>query len=606
MTLLEGLPASLELIPPSPEGPDDPLRDEKRAAFLVWRRAVMEYRVRRHLDLINHPDLRKFELAYCANSPAYFAAMWMNVVEPRERMGGSGQLPFIPFDKQASLWDEFRNVVLKSQDENADATWSKARGWGASWWGVLIGYWGWLFSHRWKPAQPWSVLYLSRKEIFVDSPQSISLFWKIRELIRATPAWMLPQGFDTSLKGPHMQRMYIANPENGNELLGESTNGDAGRGSRVTWAFIDEAAAMEEDTLSSIWTTLAGTTDHRLAVSTESFRNGTYWYDLRTGKNTEFRPRAITADWWENPLNDDAWLERERKRFGSDTDVFEWEVLRNPWAGNQVPWVYPAAQGIGLDETVLPRVGRPTYIAIDPSAADPTALVLAQENTIGGVDFISTYSNQRQPAEFYVPLLKPVIFDSVDKDWRHMHFLDWTSTTGEMQTFHYEKDELDFARMVDATGGKVVWVGDTHGDKIEGITADSVYQRWGRYGVHVNASRIGVKDMGAYEKQARTHSGRQEAVRERLAKWRFGPDAVMVLKALQSYRFQQSDKPTTVATRKPLHDNSSHIATACEYLAVYLRRKGAIDKREYQKPVHNRLHGLSRGQRGLDRTLVRT
>jgi hypothetical protein len=163
------------------------------------------------------------------------------------------------------------------------------------------------------------VLYLSRKEDLVDSRQSVSLFWKIREMLNQTPDWMLPKGFDPKI---HVQKMIITNPENKNELLGESTNTDAGRGARVTFAFVDEAAAMEEDILESIWSSIGGTTDHRIAVSTESFEKGAAWWNLRTGKDMAFHPYQMTADWWENPLNDDEWFETTKKRYAANPAQF--------------------------------------------------------------------------------------------------------------------------------------------------------------------------------------------------------------------------------------------------------------------------------------------
>lgn len=599
MATILGLPEHLMEVPPAPLSPDDPARDEKRAAFLAWRNQVERFRVQRHIACAEHPELRPFEIAYCANSPAYFAAIWHRVWEPRTGgKAGTGQIAFIPFARQIDLWDAMLTVVLPAVDHHADAALSKSRGWGGSWWLCELALWGWLFSDQWKQPQPWSPLLLSRKEEYVDSSKSKSLFWKIREMINDTPHWMLPKGFDSSQKGPHIQRMWIFNPVNGNTITGESTNSDAGRGDRATWAGVDEPAAMDEDVLDSIWDTLEGTTDHRLGVGTESFEHGTAWWDLQHPKDPMVEPPYLmTADWWENPLNDDAWYQQKQTRHADKPHVFEWEYRRNPWAGSLVPWVYPAAQGIGVDSTLEPKTGRPTYLAIDPGAADPTALVLGQENGMGGVDFLGSYSNQRVAAEFYVPLLKPVLFDAVDKDWREMHFIDWMSLGG--QVFHYEHDELQFARLVDATGGAPRYIGDTHGDKTEGVSADSVYDRWGRYGINVNKDRTSAKDLGSYEKQSRTHEGRQEAVKEQLAKWRFAPSAELVLKCLQAYRFKPRDKPTTTPNRVPLHDNSSHIATACEYLACYRRRLGAIATRDYAKPVHNRLHGLIRGPRGL-------
>lgn len=597
-TVIPGLPDELTVIPDAPSGPDDPLRDEKRAAFLAWRLAVMRHRVKRQHEVRADPELQVIERALCARSPEYFAAMWLTVYEPRDRTDiGAGALPFVPFAKQVDVMNRLR-WTLTQTDENADAAWSKCRGWGATWIGALLGVWGWSFSQEWERPAPWNVLYLSRKMEYVDSRMQKSIFWKVRAMLRDLPDFLLPDKWDYEscvMKG------VVSNPANGNQLVGESTNEEAGRGDRATVAWVDEAAAV--DAFRNIWSTLADTTDHRWGVSTEGTDHGEDWVNLRSGNDMEFSPALVESDWWENPLLDDDWLERQKKRFANDPDMFQQEILRNPFSG-QTTWVYPKAWDLQVDDTVIPRIGRPSFITIDPGWSDETVLIAAQENDSGGVDVLDAYANARKPADFYMPLLQPSLFlleGPGVPDWRQQTRVEWTTPQKvgiEPQTFVYEEEEIAFMRTVDAMGGRPTYVGDTYGDNITGATADSVYSRWQRYGIHVNRDRRGEKDLSAYTKIARSEKGRREALRDRIGRWRFAatPGAERTLKALRTYRFKpKSDRPLMSEPKKPLHEWNSHYATACEFFAVHLKQRGAIAAREYAKAPN----GLKKMPRGV-------
>lgn len=642
MAIIPGLPDDLKHVPPAPFSHTDPDADEKRAAWRAWRYRVMQYRVQRHKDLRDDPGLIEFERAKCAQHPAYWAAIWLRVYEPRWRVDPNaaipidldaddpganddrmhaldipdvpiftqqnlmavtkedgtfdpantpifGWVPFICFDEQVEVINRLLWSLTQS-DDNSDIVWSKCRGWGASWIGSLVTLWGWTFSDQWATKLPWNVLMLSRKEEYVDSSQQKSLFYKLRRMIRDMPEWQLPGGHKDN-------NLILQNLGNGNQITGESTNTEVGRGDRVTYAWIDEGAVIPD--LLGKWATLTETTDHRWCVSTESFAQGRDFYELRSETDEGARPFLIESDWWRNPLNDDAWLHRQKRRYTLKEELYQQEIWRNPYTGSAL--VYGWARDIRADDSIEPRAGLPAYITVDPGFRDPTALIAVQEGANDELVVIDSYAEKGKEADFFIPLLKPEIFDAIDANWRDREYIEWTPVTDNMETavtYAYQEREIAFARNV-ARMGRCKYVGDTYGENTVGATKDSVYSRWRRYGIHVNRDRKTGDGVTQTVKQGRTYKGRQEAMHETQARWRFGGTngARLALKALKENTFPaEPDNPTMTEPQKPIHDWTTHYVSALEFLAVHIRQRHMINKRELKPANKTKIGGTNLGR----------
>lgn len=505
-----------------------------------------------------------------------------------------GYVPFICYEKQVDvinrlLWS------LDQTDENADVFWSKCRGWGASWIMCLIALWGWSFSHMWPGAPPWNVLLLSRKEELVDSKQQRSLFWKVRRLMRDMPDWQMPVGWNPDLMD---QKMAILNPQNGNELGGESTTTKAGRGDRVTFAVPDELSAMPN--ADDVWATLTETTDHRWGVFTESLDEGSFTYDNGIGRkgseDIDSFPFLLESEWYENPLNDDVWLERQRKRYASKPEAFAREILRNPHEGVST-WVYPWAHSKDITDSYKPTMGYGAFITVDPGFRDPTVLIAVQEQPNDDLVVLDSYAMAGKEADFFAPLLQPALFAATDPHWYEKEWLTWVSPfvdeNKQAISFIYERRAVEFAYTVHRMGVPK-YIGDTYGESQVGATKDSVYSRWRKYGIFINADRRTGEAVTRNVKQGRTFIGRREAMNDRAARIQFAgtPGARMVHKALKQYKFKPAgDRPTQNEPKVPLHDWASHYATAMEFLAVYVRNSRSISGRKLAKPSKSRLGG---------------
>jgi len=552
-TRIAFLPESLQIVPPGPHSGLDPDADAKRARYLAWRDEIYRYRVQRQHELRSNPKLIPLEKHYCANDFGYWLSVYGTIFEPRDDRNalGGGNLPYIPFAKQIDMANFFF-WVLTQRGPDGDGVVSKSRDVGASWMICAIALHGWLFKN------PWNVLLVSRKEELVDSKNHRSLFAKIDRLYWGLPEWMRPAGYDPD---KHRQKLFMMNPENHNELAGESTTGKTGRADRATWGAFDEAALIPE--LLNTWNGVAATMGHRFAISTEHLDEGPDFYNLRTGIDMEFRPALFEIDWWDNPLNDNVWFETERQRYSSRPADFEREVLRNPHAG-QSTWVYGQFWDPKFEPDVTlntPDKMAATYITMDPGKLDSTAIVVVQDNNMGGHVVLDSYQNSGMDADFYGTLLsgKP------DEE-------KYAGQYGDR-----EHAFMDLIRSLPAP----TYCGDVYGDTSNGATLDTFYSVLLRYEnpqgerITVNRDRMGNKDRGMYAKARNTFKGRQQCFHELSQGMRFAgrPGAVFAHKCVKNHRFKPLDKPVMSEPSTPLHDWTSHVMQAIEFWAVYKKTR---------------------------------
>ena len=561
MTIIPGLPDHLKVVPPAPDSPADPQADQKRAAWRAWRDAVIDDNAA-HAKLFDEAtgkqraDLIESELDLCRAHPAYWLTRWAIIFEPRrgkKRAGGTKS--FIPAAKQLDLIDWFLERMEDEETEKSDGVVSKSRGVGASWLFVALAAWGWLFE------DPWIVLFVSWKEEFVDSKSQKSLFWKLDRLMRALPDWMLPAGYNPFEKpSDWRQDRMLTNLTNENQITGETTTTLAARGDRMSWLMIDEASFVKAGFM-PIWSGAAESTDHRFAVSTESFEVSRDFYELGIGNRSDVRPALFEFDYWQLPTNDDEWVERERKRHTADPGAFERELTRNPHAGMNT-WVYPAFWDMAKyapnpDIRYNPLAGA-LHGGIDPGFLDKFAMVWVQHDPVGNYwNVLDAYQNKGQVADFYASIINGE-FES--GEWRYddeaIRLMDWTATLGATK-----------------------WWGDTYGDNSHGATYDTVYTRLAKKGVLVNRRRNGQMEETPTLKAARTYRGRQEALRDYLTRLRFAntPGAHLMLKALQEHRFQREEGSRTAEPNKPEHDWTSHLVSALEFIFVNVKLRQTRD-----------------------------
>lgn len=571
------LPEELRQPPESIHSPDDPEREEKRLAWEQWRDGVLRWRIGRWMQVQEYPELSVIETRLCLD-PVYWLLAWGSIFEPRPQRDRSPESPFILYPFQIDILDWFEERLATS-GARADGVLSKSRDMGASWLMAAYALHGWLFR------TPWQVRLVSWRADEVDARTPDSIFWKIDFLLDRLPLFMKPATYNPE---EHRMKMMIINPENGNVIGGQASTERAMRGGRATWVGYDEAAINK--LFAESWSGTANVTNHRIAVSSEHLDFNDFFYRLRTGDGIppDMRPAVFEADYFLHPGHDDSWLEEQRQRNAASPGAFEREVLRDPRAGDTT-FVYPSA----LDKTTVQAdylPGAPLYVGIDPGYSDETAVVWMQPQPDGRMKVLDAYQASKKTAGFWGTILRgtPWLRGNTWPAPEHMSAYSpdlipagWTivglmPTEDEPDQWNYTDHELELMAWVRTLPRPQVF-GDTSGHSSLGATKDTVYTRLIPYGIIVNTDRYADGSSPAWKMQARTFKGRQEAMKELLPRLEFANTwgGKLALSAMQNYRWTPSDRPRSTEPKTPLHDSSSHLVTAMEYVAVnlYLRRQ---------------------------------
>lgn len=540
--VIGALPTALRQVP------DD------RDAFYAWRREVMKHRVRWHDAMARATEeQRTHERERCRRDAAYFVLMYGNVFEPRSEDGATdgGFRPFIPYAFQVRMIRAMDHA-MKQRGVKADLAISKSRDMGASWICCLWALHGWLFR------TPFIVGMVSRKESLVDNEGDMdSLFEKIVSNLERLPQWMMPQGFDWKT---HRRKLKIRNPTSRNMINGESTTDNSGRGGRATVRIYDEAAFVPS--FLNVWGTGANSTNHRIAVSSESIEQGDDFYRLRTAE-ARHRPSVLLLNYDLHPDHDDQWLEDIHERFNGDEEKFQREVLRNPHAGFG-GFVYPQTREVHVGAFPW-RPGMALYVGIDPGFDDETAIVwVAYDPASGRYRLVAAYENNHLPPEFYADLIRgdaPLSLTSGDPRFLYegngiyntRELMAWTKTA--------------------CLNRKPSIFGDPAGSQRH--TGHSFYdgmeKRWSR-------AEWPMTVQSGWDSDQRHFQGRRTAMMNLLQRLDFDdrPDVQNVLHALRETRFRNKDGRAGGEQKTPDHDQWSHLRTALEYIAVNLTEMQSI------------------------------
>lgn len=525
---------------------------EWREEYFRWRDEIYVLRDRIHERAAEDPSFRAQEMAIAAQDIAYFCTMYLWLEEPRARDGEDTIKPFVNFAFQIRLLQQFAEVAASSRPE--DVYVSKARGLGASWTVCEFAVWAWLF-------RPWRGKLVSRKEDLVDKPLDLdSLFGKIDMLLRWLPRWMLPDGYR---KEDHRLKLLLKNPATGAQIAGESTTSKTGRGGRATYVVVDEAAFVPA--FDDVFGTLAGTTDHRFAISSESFEESDSWWKAWHEQKATRPDLVWELDWWQNPYFTDEWFAAEKSRWHHDPEGFAREYERNPYAGFGA-WVYPTARELPVVEATYDP-SEMLLIGIDPGHADDTAIVWGHprwHNGNRGIVWLDSYERNLAPVEFYAHLLTGVEPEPGDECWG-------------LAISQRERDLMRFFRSIPWGSDRIrVFMDPAGAQKHSGISWFDLFTK-----KTVELRRRVADPEGAkpkpitpYYKSLRGTNNmmdeRRYAARRLLAHSAFAdsPGGRRIREALSNYRFSElTDKSTSEP--RAIHNQHSHIATAVEYVSVY-------------------------------------
>jgi len=198
-------------------------------------------------------DFQKTLKIKCKNDFLFWLTHFCYSYDPRPS-AVKNIFPFVPY--------EYQNIdtmeIISQIDKGEDVLIEKSRDMGFTWLIVYIFQWYWQFK------ESSNFLVGSKKLDNVDVQGDMAcIFEKIRFNIRKQPPFLLPENFDPV---KHLLFCRCINPENGNAIIGESSNADFGRSGRYKAVLFDEFAFWETD--NTAWGASSQSTLCRIALST--------------------------------------------------------------------------------------------------------------------------------------------------------------------------------------------------------------------------------------------------------------------------------------------------------------------------------------------------
>lgn len=259
----------------------------------------------------------KHDFIYWASKYAYIEVKEASVSGKGKKIKGGRMARFEPWPAQIELMRVFLehklHIILK------------ARQLGISWLSGLFGLWRFTFHcHE-------HILIESRKE-----DEAVSLLGKIMMAFEKLPGWMKPRLAVNDTKRKRAGKKY--KDEQGNILIAglnsvmEAIATGGGAGSTVTVNIRDEAALVDDElaarTHKSSMPTLTSTDGWCFVISTAEggwgFFYNLYWAAKRG--DSEFMSHFLS--WQARPDRDQAWYEREMRKFTNEDD------FRNQYPGS--------------------------------------------------------------------------------------------------------------------------------------------------------------------------------------------------------------------------------------------------------------------------------
>jgi hypothetical protein len=499
---------------------------------------MMVHRERVARDCSRSSEMRKAQKALCRQpwgfGKVYFDMTFNWIYEPREDDDFS-EVPMILYPSQVLLLFLLDYIDRQPKGPNASLAVAKSRAVGATWIVSSNDLCDWLFKKMMQ------MRFVSRTEDLVDAVgDSDAYFWKLDYQVDRLPSWMVPKGYTTQRGTTWRTHMKMVNPETGSAIRGEATSSAIGVGGRARRYVIDEAARIRN--FASVWGTLGETTNHRIAISTHNGEISWDFWDMCHGLNGWEKPVVYTMPWDCVPGRDEQWLEETRKTM--KYHIFQREVMMNPHAGVST-WVYPQAR------TMIPtnQVWRPGFgmgfTGLDDGYDDDFAIGWFQwDRDARRLIALDAYQNSQKTIRYYGNLLRGHLDGKYQWDMEAQRLAQWITRYQLWQNTH---------------------IGDRHGENTSLTDGKSPWQIVNEeFGIFIQPSSSVNND----------DKSRQDALGEMLLTMEFGdtPGAWAMLEAIQNNKKppMKEGSEFTAEHRKAIHDQTSHLTTMAQYVAMYV------------------------------------
>jgi hypothetical protein len=538
------------------------------------------------------PDFAARERALCAADPNYFGAVYGWIFDPKPRADEPMRKPYAKFAYQChNTTAQQEHIALTHRT----ALWRpKSRQLGISWDDEHFDAWFYLF-------QEGQAKLVSRNEKLVYNGRSTEamlgkVIYILSKLDEFTP-YLLPAGFRIRnlLTRPWFRDLALINPLSETVLVGESTTKEVGRGGTYTFGRPDEAGFI--DNLSDAVTSLSEAALHMFFASTERAND---YLDMWQAAKRETPLSVMEFNWHQNAYLDLAW---EREAIANAVSKVQqeglWrEAFRDPFAGFGV-WTYPEARELP-DANQPYRPDEPLDTTIDPAGTgDSLALMGCQATAVDGNEgFHVLWSYEREmPNPEWVAHVCTGIWPERGDACHGMHP---DAQERELGAFYYEawRDGRELRWFMDPAADQ--WHGgDSYLKMFKGKTKelhDREYERLKieqivreEAGLRVSALPVptGIHPRINMLKKFRHMGEREYALRKYLPFVTFQTgvlSASRVRECLGRTRYNDlSDQAVTAPKRR--HDQYSHLASCCEYYALYYLKRfiDPLDTRALRK-----------------------
>lgn len=204
------------------------------------------------LKALDDVEIQRHLFQQCRDDILFFFDYFLWTCDPK---AAPFDFPFIPWGPQRQLILDYQEEIRQGKSSLTE----KSRDMGATY--CLLG----TYLHEFLFANNFEALLISHRQEDVDNPTPSSLFGKLRYMLYALPAWMVPLNFD---RRKHSSFCTLLNPEKGNSIVGQATTEDAGRSGRKTAVLIDEHAAIPARIIEGIERSLQEVTNTIQRLST--------------------------------------------------------------------------------------------------------------------------------------------------------------------------------------------------------------------------------------------------------------------------------------------------------------------------------------------------
>ena len=223
------------------------------------------------------------EVVKAGKDPVYFTTNYCRISHPQK-----GLIPFKAFDYQQELLKDFRdyrfNIILKARQLGIST--------------ISAAYVAWL------------MLFHKDKNILVVATKlqtATNLVRKVKAIIKNLPKWM-------QISDIIVDNRTSFELQNGSQIKGSSTSGDAGRSEALSLLIIDEAAHVEK--LEELWTALyptLSTGGRCIALSTPNGVGNWFHQNCAEAESGINDFHMTTLMWDVHPDRNQKWFEKETR-----------------------------------------------------------------------------------------------------------------------------------------------------------------------------------------------------------------------------------------------------------------------------------------------------